>query len=50
MNNPKLRYMDSVLYSSVLAGHMSIFVICDNGGYAVINRLRNAKGRLPIRR
>lgn len=36
--------MNSDIYSSVLAGHKMIVVICDNGGYAVINRLQNAKG------
>jgi len=36
--------MNSDIYSSVLTGHKMIVVICDNGGYAVINRLQNAKG------
>ncbi len=36
--------MNSEIYSSVLAGHKIILVVCDNGGYAVINRLQNAKG------
>jgi 3D-(3,5/4)-trihydroxycyclohexane-1,2-dione acylhydrolase (decyclizing) len=36
--------MNSDIYSSVLAGHKMILVVCDNGGYAVINRLQNAKG------
>jgi 3D-(3,5/4)-trihydroxycyclohexane-1,2-dione acylhydrolase (decyclizing) len=36
--------MNSDIYSSVLTGHKLIIVICDNGGYAVINRLQNAKG------
>jgi 3D-(3,5/4)-trihydroxycyclohexane-1,2-dione acylhydrolase (decyclizing) len=36
--------MNSEIYSSVLAGHKMIVVVCDNGGYAVINRLQNAKG------
>ncbi|MBP7000871.1 3D-(3,5/4)-trihydroxycyclohexane-1,2-dione acylhydrolase (decyclizing) [Amaricoccus sp.] len=36
--------MNSEIYSSVLAGHKFILVVCDNGGYAVINRLQNAKG------
>lgn len=36
--------MNSDIYSSVLAGHKFILIICDNGGYAVINRLQNAKG------
>ena len=32
------------IYSSVLTGHKMIVVVCDNGGYAVINRLQNFKG------
>ena len=36
--------MNSDVYSSVLSGHKMILVVCDNGGYAVINRLQNAKG------
>ena len=36
--------MNSDVYSSVLSGHKMIVVVCDNGGYAVINRLQNAKG------
>ena len=36
--------MNSDIYSSVLSGHKMILVVCDNGGYAVINRLQNAKG------
>jgi 3D-(3,5/4)-trihydroxycyclohexane-1,2-dione acylhydrolase (decyclizing) len=36
--------MNSDIYSSVLTGHKMIVVICDNGGYAVINRLQNFKG------
>ena len=36
--------MNSDIYSSVLAGHKFILIVCDNGGYAVINRLQNAKG------
>ena len=36
--------MNSDIYSSVLSGHKMIVVICDNGGYAVINRLQNFKG------
>ena len=36
--------MNSDIYSSVLAGHKMIVVVCDNGGYAVINRLQNFKG------
>lgn len=36
--------MNSDIYSSVLSGHKIILIVCDNGGYAVINRLQNAKG------
>lgn len=36
--------MNSDIYSSVLTGHKMIVIICDNGGYAVINRLQNFKG------
>jgi 3D-(3,5/4)-trihydroxycyclohexane-1,2-dione acylhydrolase (decyclizing) len=36
--------MNSDIYSTVLTGHKLIVVVCDNGGYAVINRLQNFKG------
>lgn len=36
--------MNSDLYSSVLTGHKLIVIVCDNGGFAVINRLQNFKG------
>jgi 3D-(3,5/4)-trihydroxycyclohexane-1,2-dione acylhydrolase (decyclizing) len=36
--------MNSDIYSSVLTGHKLIVVLCDNGGFAVINRLQNFKG------
>ena len=36
--------MNSDIYSTVLSGHKIIVIVCDNGGYAVINRLQNAKG------
>ena len=36
--------MNSDIYSSVLTGHKLIVILCDNGGYAVINRLQNFKG------
>ena len=36
--------MNSDIYASVLSGHKMIVVVCDNGGYAVINRLQNFKG------
>jgi 3D-(3,5/4)-trihydroxycyclohexane-1,2-dione acylhydrolase (decyclizing) len=36
--------MNSDIYSTVLSGHRMIVVVCDNGGYAVINRLQEFKG------
>ncbi|MHA1553546.1 MAG: 3D-(3,5/4)-trihydroxycyclohexane-1,2-dione acylhydrolase (decyclizing) [Alphaproteobacteria bacterium] len=36
--------MNSDIYSSVLTGHKMIVVLCDNGGFGVINRLQNFKG------
>lgn len=36
--------MNSDIYSTVLSGHKMIVVVCDNGGYAVINRLQTFKG------
>jgi 3D-(3,5/4)-trihydroxycyclohexane-1,2-dione acylhydrolase (decyclizing) len=36
--------MNSDLYSSVLAGHKMIVVVCDNGGFAVIHRLQTNQG------
>jgi 3D-(3,5/4)-trihydroxycyclohexane-1,2-dione acylhydrolase (decyclizing) len=36
--------MNSDIYSSVLTGHKMIVVLCDNSGFAVINRLQNFKG------
>jgi 3D-(3,5/4)-trihydroxycyclohexane-1,2-dione acylhydrolase (decyclizing) len=35
---------NSDIYSTVLTGHKLIVVLCDNGGFAVINRLQNFKG------
>jgi 3D-(3,5/4)-trihydroxycyclohexane-1,2-dione acylhydrolase (decyclizing) len=35
---------NSEIYSSVLSGHPFIVVLCDNGGYAVIDRLQASKG------
>jgi 3D-(3,5/4)-trihydroxycyclohexane-1,2-dione acylhydrolase (decyclizing) len=40
--------MNSDLYSSVLSGHKYIAVVCDNGGYAVINRLQVNQGGRPF--
>ena len=37
--------MNSDIYSSVFSGHKVIMIVCDNGGFAVINRLQiNAGG------
>jgi 3D-(3,5/4)-trihydroxycyclohexane-1,2-dione acylhydrolase (decyclizing) len=36
--------MNSDIYSSVLSGHKLIVVVCDNGGFLVIDRLQRAKG------
>ncbi len=36
--------MNSELYSSVLSGHKFITVLCDNGGFAVIQRLQVGQG------
>ncbi|MBT5302581.1 MAG: 3D-(3,5/4)-trihydroxycyclohexane-1,2-dione acylhydrolase (decyclizing) [Tateyamaria sp.] len=36
--------MNSDIYSSVLSGHKMIVVVCDNGGYGVINRLQTGMG------
>ena len=36
--------MNSDLYSSVLTGHKMIVVVCDNGGFGVINRLQVGTG------
>jgi 3D-(3,5/4)-trihydroxycyclohexane-1,2-dione acylhydrolase (decyclizing) len=36
--------MNSDIYSTVLSGHKMLVVVCDNGGFAVINRLQQAKG------
>lgn len=36
--------MNSDIHSSVLSGHKMIVVVCDNGGYGVINRLQTGMG------
>jgi 3D-(3,5/4)-trihydroxycyclohexane-1,2-dione acylhydrolase (decyclizing) len=36
--------MNSDIYSSVLTGNKIICIVCDNGGFAVINRLQVFKG------
>tara|TARA_Y100000385_G_scaffold232175_1_gene244549 strand:- start:198 stop:2060 length:1863 start_codon:yes stop_codon:yes gene_type:complete len=40
--------LNSDLYSSVISGHKMIVIICDNGGYAVINRLQINQGGVPF--
>jgi 3D-(3,5/4)-trihydroxycyclohexane-1,2-dione acylhydrolase (decyclizing) len=40
--------MNSDIYSSVLSGHKMIIVVCDNGGFGVINRLQIGKGGEPF--
>jgi 3D-(3,5/4)-trihydroxycyclohexane-1,2-dione acylhydrolase (decyclizing) len=40
--------MNSDLYSSVMTDHKLIVVVCDNGGFAVINRLQEFKGGAPF--
>ena len=40
--------MNSDLYSSVLAGHKMIVIVCDNAGFAVINRLQINQGGKPF--
>jgi 3D-(3,5/4)-trihydroxycyclohexane-1,2-dione acylhydrolase (decyclizing) len=40
--------MNSDLYSSVLSGHKIIVIVCDNGGFAVINRLQINQGGVPF--
>jgi len=36
--------MNSDIYSTVLSGHKMIVVVCDNGGFGVINRLQTSMG------
>ncbi|MEG9862533.1 MAG: 3D-(3,5/4)-trihydroxycyclohexane-1,2-dione acylhydrolase (decyclizing) [Parvularculales bacterium] len=36
--------MNSDIHSSVISGHKMIVVVCDNGGFAVINRLQTGMG------
>jgi len=40
--------MNSDIYSSVLTGHKLIIIICDNGGFAVINKLQNNTGNVSF--
>jgi 3D-(3,5/4)-trihydroxycyclohexane-1,2-dione acylhydrolase (decyclizing) len=39
---------NSELYSSVVSGHKLMVVLCDNGGYAVIDRLQVGQGGAPF--
>jgi 3D-(3,5/4)-trihydroxycyclohexane-1,2-dione acylhydrolase (decyclizing) len=36
--------MNSDIYSSVLSGHKMVVIVCDNGGFAVIDRLQVNQG------
>lgn len=36
--------LNSDIYSSVLTGHKMIVIVCDNAGFAVINKLQNNTG------
>ena len=36
--------LNSDIYSSVLSGHKMIVIVCDNAGFAVINKLQNNSG------
>lgn len=40
--------MNSDLFSTVIAGHKLIVIVCDNGGFAVINRLQMNQGGEPF--
>jgi len=40
--------LNSDLYSSVISGHKMIVIVCDNGGFAVINRLQINQGGVPF--
>jgi 3D-(3,5/4)-trihydroxycyclohexane-1,2-dione acylhydrolase (decyclizing) len=40
--------LNSELYSSVITGNKLIVVLCDNGGYAVIDRLQVGQGGRPF--
>jgi 3D-(3,5/4)-trihydroxycyclohexane-1,2-dione acylhydrolase (decyclizing) len=40
--------LPSDVYSTVLSGRKVIYVLCDNGGYAVIDRLQRGKGGAPF--
>jgi 3D-(3,5/4)-trihydroxycyclohexane-1,2-dione acylhydrolase (decyclizing) len=40
--------LNSDIYSSVLSGRKLIIVLCDNGGFAVIDKLQRNTGNLPF--
>jgi 3D-(3,5/4)-trihydroxycyclohexane-1,2-dione acylhydrolase (decyclizing) len=40
--------MNSDIYSSVLSGRKLIIIVCDNGGFAVINKLQCNTGNVPF--
>ena len=40
--------LNSDIYSSVIHGHKMIVIVCDNGGFAVINRLQTNMGGNPF--
>lgn len=40
--------LNSDIFSSVLSGDKMIVILCDNGGYAVIQRLQEFKGGIPF--
>jgi 3D-(3,5/4)-trihydroxycyclohexane-1,2-dione acylhydrolase (decyclizing) len=39
--------LNAELYSAAFAGHGFVAVVCDNGGYAVIDRLQRGQGGAP---
>ena len=40
--------LNSDIYSSVLSGRKLIVILCDNGGFAVIDRLQRSTGNAPF--
>lgn len=40
--------LNSDIYSSVLSGKKLIIIVCDNGGFAVINKLQNNSGNVSF--
>jgi 3D-(3,5/4)-trihydroxycyclohexane-1,2-dione acylhydrolase (decyclizing) len=39
---------NSDVYGSILSGHPFVLILCDNHGYAVIDRLQTSKGAAPF--